>query len=118
MAAPPGQDQTDAGALAGGQAGAGERADASLGEDSGVGADAGPAVDTAAEAIRGAGRRSTGVGTNGESETSQPRQRCDDTPPGVLQPARAGRGSGSRREAGTRRGSIANGCEATTLAYT
>ena len=80
--------------------------------------DAGPAVDTAAEAIRGAGQRLTGVGTDGESETSQPRQRCDDTPPGVLQPARAGRGSGSRREAGTRRGSIANGCEATTPAYT
>ena len=97
---------------------AGDRADASWGEDSGAGVDAGPAVDTAAEATRGAGQRLTGVGTDGESETSQPRQRCDDTPPGVLQAVRTGRGSGSRREAGTRRGSIAKGCEATTPAYT
>ena len=117
-AAPPEQNRTDAGAQAGGQADAGERADASWGEDSGAGADAGPAVDTAAGAIRGAGQRFTGMGTDGESDTSQPRQRCDDTPPGVLQTVRTGRGSGSRREAGTRRGSIANGCEATTLAYT
>ena len=117
-AAPPGQNRTDAGALAGGQADAGEREDASWGEDSGAGADAGPAADTAAEAIRGAGQRFTGMGTDGESDTSQPRQRCDDTPPGVLQTVRTGRGSGSRREAGTGRGSIANGCEATTPAYT
>ena len=85
---------------------------------SGAGADADPAADTAAEAIRGAGQRFTGMGTDGESDTSQPRQRCDDTPPGVLQTARTGRGSGSRREADTRQGSVANGCEATTPAYT
>ena len=82
------------------------------------GADADPAADTAAEAIRGAGQRFAGMGTDGESDTSQPRQRRDDKPPGVLQTARTGRGSGSRREAGTGRGSIANGCEATTPAYT
>ena len=117
-AAPPEQNRTDAGAQAEGQADAGEMTDASWGEDSGAGAGAGPAVDTAAEAIRGAGQRSTGVGTGGESDTSQPRQRCDDTPPGALQTVRTGRGCGSRREAGTRRGLIANGCEATTPANT
>ena len=106
------------GAQAEGQADAGEMTDASWGEDSGAGAEAGPAVDTAAEEIRGAGQRSTGVGTGGEPGTSQPRQRCDGAPPDVLQPVRTGWGSGSRREAGTRRESIANGCEATTPAYT
>ena len=71
----------------------------------------------ATEAIRGAGQRYNGMGMDGESQHTPPRQRGDYKPPDELQTLETGRGSGSQREGDTRHGSVANGCEATTSAY-
>ena len=93
---------TDAGTQAVGQAGADEKDNASSGGDSGAGMDAGPAAATAADEIMGAGQRSYGMGRDGESHNSLPRQRGDCKPPGGLQMSETGRGGGSRREGDTR----------------
>ena len=88
--------------------------DASCGGYSGAGTDAGLAATTAVDEIMGAGQRSYGMGRDGESHNSLPRQRGDCKPPGGLQMSEAGRGGGSRREGDTRHESDANGREATS----
>ena len=100
VAAPPASTSTGASTHAVAWTGAGVRANASWGRHS--------VAAAATEANKGAGQHYNEVGTDGESQNTPPRQRGDNKPPDEPHTL----------ESDARQGSVANGRQHTTSAYT